>query len=102
MSARAIQAAALPLILAFPGRAVAQSEIIDGWTDLLHSTSRLVIVLAAFLGLGYVAVSLLGAYRAEGDDARTRHLLAAIFAGSFTIIGVFIGWVSGLLAPGAG
>lgn len=90
----------LPLLAMWPRPALAQSEIIDAWTDLLYSASRLVIVFAALLGLAYAGASLLRAYQAEGDSARAWHLLAAVFAGSFTIIGVIIGWVSGLLVPG--
>lgn len=86
--------------VALPQTALAQSEIIDGWTDLLLSAANLVIIFASLLGLVYAATSLLRAYRAPMDDIRSRHLLAAFFAGSFTIIGVFIGWISGLLIPG--
>lgn len=82
-----------------PHAAHAQSEIIDGWTDLLLSVSRLVIVFAAFLGIAYSAISLFRAYNADAEQERTRHLMAALFAGSFTIIGVIIGWISGLLFP---
>jgi hypothetical protein len=84
-----------------PSPGLAQSEIIDGWTDLLISVSRLVIIFASLLGIAYAATSLFRAYRADFDEARTRHLFAAMFAGLFTIIGVIIGWISGLLIPGA-
>lgn len=84
-----------------PHAAFAQSEIIDGWTELLISTSRLVIIGASLLGITYCAVSMLRAYRAPMDDVRSRHLIAALFSGVFTIIGVVIGWISGLLIPGA-
>ena len=60
---------ALMMLAAMPQAASAQSEIIDGWTDLLISTSRLVIVFASFLGLAYVASSLLRAFRADLDEA---------------------------------
>lgn len=86
--------------LALPQTAFAQSEIIDGWTDLLVSVSRLVIVFAAFLGIAYAGMSLFQAYKADRDEDRTRHLIAALFSGTFTIIGVIIGWISGLLIPG--
>lgn len=92
---------ALAVLLMVPGAAFAQSEIIDGWTDLLLSASRLVIVFASLLGLAYAAASLWQAYHADLDDVRSRHLFGAVFAGVFTIIGVVIGWVSGLLIPGA-
>lgn len=88
-------------VVALPQAAAAQSEIIDGWTDLLISAANLVIIFASLLGIAYTSVSLLRAYRAPMDDIRARHLFAALFAGSFTIIGVFIGWISGLLIPGA-
>lgn len=87
---------------AMPLPAAAQSEIIDGWTDLLLSLSNLVIIFASLLGIAYTSVSLMRAYKAPMDDIRARHLFAALFAGCFTIIGVFIGWISGLLIPGAG
>lgn len=92
--------ASLALMTAMPGPAWAQSEIIDGWTDLLISLSRIVVVLASLLGLVYAAASLLRAFRADIDEVRTRHMLAALFAGTFTILGVIIGWISGLLIPG--
>lgn len=84
-----------------PQTAFAQSEIIDGWTDLLLSASRIVIVFAAFLGIGYAGISMFQAYKADRDQDRTRHLLAALFSGTFTIIGIIIGWISGLLIPGS-
>ena len=89
------------LLIATPGAARAQSEIIDGWTDLLVSASRLVIVFGSLLGIVYAATSLWRAYHADMDDIRARHLFASVFAGVFTIIGVVIGWISGLLIPGA-
>lgn len=92
---------ALAAVMVVPSAAFAQSEIIDGWTDLLRSASRLVIVFASLLGLAYAAASLWHAYHADLDDVRSRHLFGAVFAGVFTIIGVVIGWVSGLLIPGA-
>ena len=89
------------LLAATPSAVRAQSEIIDGWTDLLLSASRLVIVFGSLLGLAYAASSLWRAYHADMDDIRARHLFASVFAGVFTIIGVIIGWISGLLIPGA-
>lgn len=79
---------------------MAQSEIIDGWTDLLLSASRLVIIGAAFIGILYSASATVRAYRAEDDRVRSQQMMAAFFAGAFTILGVIIGWVSGLLIPG--
>lgn len=86
-------------IVVLPQTAFAQSEIIDGWTDLLLSASRIVIVFAALLGIAYAGLSLFQAYKADRDEDRTRYLIAALFAGTFTIIGVIIGWISGLLIP---
>ena len=88
----------LPLAFA-PSASWAQSTIINGWTDLLLSASRMVIVFASLLGILYAASSLWRAYQADLDDTRARHLFAALFAGLFTIIGVVIGAVSGLLIP---
>ena len=88
-------------IFAGPKAASAQSEIIDGWTESLLSLSNLVIIGASLLGIAYTSVSLVRAYKAPMEDMRARHLFAALFAGCFTIIGVFIGWISGLLIPGA-
>ena len=99
ISARSTLRACL-LLATVPGVARAQSEIIDGWTDLLLSASRLVIVFGSLLGLAYAASSLWRAYHADMDDIRARHLFASVFAGAFTIIGVIIGWISGLLIPG--
>ena len=86
-------------ILAWPKAAFAQSEIIDGWTESLLAASNLVIIGASLLGIAYTSVSLVRAYKAPMEDMRTRHIFAALFAGSFTIIGVIIGWISGLLIP---
>lgn len=80
--------------------ALAQSEIIDGWTDILLAASRLVIIGGGALGIVYSASSMVRAYRAHDDHTRTQHMFAGFFAGVFTIVGVIIGWVSGLLIPG--
>lgn len=88
------------VITTLPRAAAAQSEIIDGWTEHLLTLSSLVIVFASLLGIVYCAVSLLRAFKAPTDEIRGRQMLAALFSGTFTIIGVVIGWISGLLIPG--
>lgn len=80
--------------------AIAQDNVIDGWTDNLLSLSRLVIWGASALGIAYAASSILKAYRAQDDSARVDHMLAALWAGMFTMIGVLAGWMSNLLFPG--
>ena len=87
-------------VAAMPAAVLAQgNEMIDGWTDILIVGSRLLIVGGGLLGIVYAAVSMGRAYNAPDDDARMRHMLAAIFSGVFTIIGVIIGWISGILFP---
>lgn len=90
-------ATALLVLTLAPCQAWAASDLIDGWTDLLISTSGIVIVFASLLGIVYAAQSLLRAYRAS-DEERMRHLFAAVFAGMFTMIGVLVGWISFLVA----
>lgn len=87
-------------LVAMPAAVMAQgNEMIDGWTDILIVGSRLLIVGGGLLGIVYAAVSMSRAYNAPDDDVRMRHMLAAIFSGVFTIIGVIIGWISGILFP---
>jgi hypothetical protein len=79
---------------------IAQDNVIQGWTDNLLSLSRLVIWGASALGIAYAARSILKAYRAQDDSARVDHMLAALWSGMFTMIGVLAGWMSNLLFPG--
>jgi hypothetical protein len=79
--------------------AIAQDNVIDGWTDNLLSLSRLFIWGASALGIAYAASSILKAYRSHDDSTRVDHMLAALWAGMFTMIGVLAGWMSNLLFP---
>ena len=95
---RAILVTALML---FPSAALAQASLIDGWTELLRSAARLIIIGAAALGVLYAAVSLWRAYHAPETD-RAPHMAAALFSGVFTIFGVIVGWLSGLIVASGG
>lgn len=77
----------------------AGTELIDNWTDTVVSASRVLIFFGGFLGILYAGWSMKQAYTAQDEEARLRHMMAAGFSGVFTIIGVIVGWVSGLLFP---
>ncbi len=98
MMSRVFLATAIILI---PSAALAQASLIDGWTELLRSAARLIIIGAAALGILYAAVSLWRAYHAPETD-RAPHMAAALFSGVFTILGVVVGWLSGLIVASGG
>lgn len=89
---------ALPALAGEP-EAVTGQQLLSDWIGLIRSGSRILIIVTSGLGIILAGVSIYRAYDASDNRYRSKHIMAAVFAGLISITGVVIGWISGLLIP---
>jgi len=77
---------------------VTLSETIELWTSYLFQAANLVLVIAGFLGVLFVFVSMQRAYTAtQQGQSPVRHYVAAGVAGAITVLGVVVGLISNVV-----
>lgn len=74
-------------------------DVLPVWQDAVVSGSRLIIYGTSALGIILVAYTLYVIATENDEDARWRAAKAGAIGSLFTIFGIIVGWISGILVP---